>query len=513
VVRSRATAAVVAGLAGLAACAPAAQATFPGGNGRIAFARALGAGQSEIFTVGPTGGPVTQLTHSPGIDTAPAWSPDGGRIAFSSDRAGDQDIYVMKADGTGVARVTNEPGIDTDPTWSPDGTRLAFASNRDGDMDIYVMNADGTGQLQLTHNSVITDPPTLIPAPGGGAMTVPGISWGADDHPAWAPGSDRIAFDTDRAPARTFEVYSIKADGTGEANLTHDSAAVDLQPSWSPDGTRLAIASSGADGDGVYLINAGGGGLTSRANPVSVDKFPAWSPDGTKIVYRSTFRPTPVGLYVMNADGTGEMKLTSGNDSEADWQVCPTCAVSAPLPPTPPLTETARTPAAAKSGATPLSSASALFGDPLAPVAPPMTRALRVRATPTRALPGDVIVVSVRIDGKPTRESVHLLGVTTRGLGRCAGKGRRALRRWLFDRRGRGRPVVLLSDPGAKSTDAGGRIYAYVGRRTAAELEAALLRKGLARLDRSPGAFKYLSRFGAAQARARVRRAGVWGRC
>src|SRR5262245_14688613 len=81
----------------------------------------------------------------------PSRTPD--QIAFSSDRTGKQyDIYVMNADGTGVTNLTNHAGNDMNPAWSRDGSKIAFQSNRDGNFEIYVMNADGSNQTRLTNN-------------------------------------------------------------------------------------------------------------------------------------------------------------------------------------------------------------------------------------------------------------------------------------------------------------------------------------------------------------------------
>ena len=66
------------------------------------------------------------------MDYWPAWSPDGKRIAFTSNRDGNYEIYVMNADGTGLRNLTQPPGAGQLRAWSPDGKRLAFISNRDG---------------------------------------------------------------------------------------------------------------------------------------------------------------------------------------------------------------------------------------------------------------------------------------------------------------------------------------------------------------------------------------------
>jgi TolB protein len=80
----------------------------------------------------------------------PAWSPDGSRVAFISNRDLNQELYVANADGTGQKRMTNDPGWDAAPAWSPDGTKLAFESYRDGRRDIFTVNPDGTGETRLT---------------------------------------------------------------------------------------------------------------------------------------------------------------------------------------------------------------------------------------------------------------------------------------------------------------------------------------------------------------------------
>src|SRR4051794_6393323 len=96
------------------ALASPAHATFPGQNGKIIFTVSLGDGYSEFDLMNPDGTGKTRLTDHLGQITSPAWSADGKKIAFETDRYRGSDIAAMNADGTGLTRLTSE-GINNDP--------------------------------------------------------------------------------------------------------------------------------------------------------------------------------------------------------------------------------------------------------------------------------------------------------------------------------------------------------------------------------------------------------------
>lgn len=93
---------------------------------KIAFRRMVGETNSEVFLANADGGDARNLTNDPAFDGWPAWSPDGTKIAFASNRRGSYEIYVMNPDGTGVRKVANNEGRATDPQWSRDGKSIFF---------------------------------------------------------------------------------------------------------------------------------------------------------------------------------------------------------------------------------------------------------------------------------------------------------------------------------------------------------------------------------------------------
>ncbi len=229
---------------------------------------------------------LVQLTDNTGSDSDPSWSPDGNKIAFSSDRDGDWEIYVMDADGSDIVQLTDNSSTDSDPSWSPDGSKIAFASDRDRDFEIYVMEADGSGVIQLTDNS------------------------DGDGNPAWSSDGSRIVFSSNRDG--DFEISMMNTDGFGYVQLTanHDD---DLEPSWSPVGNKIAFASY-RDGDlEIYVTD--GSDTTQLTENTGVDGHPSWSPDGSKIAFLSD-RDGDFEIYIMEADGSGITQLTDNSDGD-----------------------------------------------------------------------------------------------------------------------------------------------------------------------------------------------------
>ena len=247
-----------------------AEAAFPGKNGKIAFVSGFGDRDSEIGTMKANGDNQTQLTNNDHVDDFdPAYSPNGRKIAFASDRSGNRDLYTMSANGTDKKRLTTSKSFDINPAWSPDGTRIAFlrgAPNR-GNRDIYVINKDGTGLTRLTTSQL------------------------ADKAPAWSPDGTKIAFERGflgrifvMKAARVSETNRPKRVTTGSSNTLWEQ-----DPAWSPDGTWIAYSRLLDGVSDIYAIRPDGSGqiqlTTCCPSPFLGENDPAWSPDGTKIAF------------------------------------------------------------------------------------------------------------------------------------------------------------------------------------------------------------------------------------
>ncbi len=229
----------------------------------------------------------------------PAWSPDGAKIVFSSDRDGDVEMYVVDVDGTNIRRLTNNSGEDWFPAWSPDGAKIAFSSNRDGNFEIYVVDADGANATRLTDND-------------------------ADDWlPVWSPDGRKIAFSSAGASSSGGEslgIFVVDADGANTTRLTDEDAG-SLFPAWSPDGTKIAFWSKRASRGDVFVMNADGSNITRLTRQDvwgDLWRTPAWSPDGRRIAFSSDHGEVHDGqIYVMNSDGSNTRRLTDGVAFEA----------------------------------------------------------------------------------------------------------------------------------------------------------------------------------------------------
>lgn len=255
---------------------------------------------------------LVDLSQDNGLNSF-AWAPDHTRLLLFASGSNRQslfpdsnEIFVTAPNGARLINLTNNPAYDYSANWSPDGSRIAFVSDRDSgnseysfNSEIYLMNADGTGVARLT-----TMDPDLVRADNR-----------ANYDPHWSPDGHRIAFVSRRDGNE--EIYVMNADGSGQTNLTNNTAW-DTSPVWSPDGRQLLFVSTRDQTTGgiaqIWVMNSDGSGPTELTT-VSNNSSANWSPDGKKIAFVSE-QDGNSEIYVMNPDGSEQTRLTRSVDTD-----------------------------------------------------------------------------------------------------------------------------------------------------------------------------------------------------
>lgn len=314
-----------------------------GGDSQIAFTRGgVGTGEAppDIYVVHPDGSGLEQLTSTgqwQGYEVdlralQPSWSPDGTEIAFIgglkpswSSTVYDPGIWMMNADGTDQRLLYRSGQSSTDtnlrslscPDWSPDGQSLLVRARPPfGQFEnpgIYVMTADGKDPRRVhTYNGF------------------------GEDCPQWSNDGKTIVFGDRVEPTNDLEVFSIELDGTGLRRLTANVGS-DFEGAWSPDDSRIAFAREYSNewprGWDIWTMAADGTEQTRVTENYLVpetdhllpfDREPTWSPDGRRLAV--THHPDD---RVVLADhdisvidvvtGSRTQITTLGQSSDPDW--------------------------------------------------------------------------------------------------------------------------------------------------------------------------------------------------
>lgn len=146
---------------------------------------------------------------------------------------------------------------------------------------------------------------------------------GENAFPAWSPDGEKIVF------LHGFsEIYVMKADGSDQTKLTSGwdelptTLSTDGFTSWSPDGKQIVFTSFRDGNAEIYVMNADGSDQTRLTNNPAGAILPSWSPDGTTIMYNAERDGNPE-IYVMNADGSGQTRLTinAGRAEDVDFSL------------------------------------------------------------------------------------------------------------------------------------------------------------------------------------------------
>lgn len=240
------------------------------------------------------------------FDATASFDADGSIVSYEWDfgggntGAGQTPSHTFESQGTFkvILTVTDNQGAKgSDSLFVNVGTAsIYFATDRDGPgFDLFRMDTSGGSQAQVTDNASDDLFPSLLPNTRG-----------------------KLAFSSDRRAGTDFDIFTSEPDGTLPSNLTPtQTASHEIEPSWSPDGTKLAFASDRTGDWEIFIMNADGTDVTQLTSQSgSQEVAPAISPDGTKILFVSITSGGDHEIWSMDIDGTVQTKLVDSANND-----------------------------------------------------------------------------------------------------------------------------------------------------------------------------------------------------
>jgi Tol biopolymer transport system component len=241
---------------------------------------------------GPVQGSPRQITSGDFRQDEPAISPDGTRIAFTSDASGNNDIWVIGIRSGNPERLTSEPSVDFYPAWFADGTAIAFVSDRGGKEGIWKMDQMGGGATLLIADAI---------------------------EPALSPDGKRIAFSIVGPSKRLRIGVAPLADPARTTLLTGDGDGLwhHRCPAWSPDGQAICYATQ----NDLWTVPSSGGTARQLTKGGAGDTDPMWTTDGKHVLF-SSHREGTLALWRVGATGGTPERFTWGTGYDHDPSVC-----------------------------------------------------------------------------------------------------------------------------------------------------------------------------------------------
>ncbi|HSH91691.1 MAG TPA: Tol-Pal system beta propeller repeat protein TolB [Ramlibacter sp.] len=223
---------------------------------------------------------------------SPAWSSNGGQIAYVSFESRKPVVYVHDVQSGRRRLIANFRGSNSAPAWSPDGRTLAVTLSRDGGSQLYTIDANGGEPRRLTQSA------------------------GIDTEPIYSPDGRNIYFVSDRGGAP--QIYRMPAGGGNPERVTF-TGSYNISPALSPDGRWLAYVSRISGAFKLQVMELGGSAVNSITD-TTADESPSFAPNGRLIVY-ATRQNGREALMTTTLDGKIKARLAGqgGDIREPDW--------------------------------------------------------------------------------------------------------------------------------------------------------------------------------------------------
>lgn len=252
-----------------------------------------------IFGMDFDGAGVHGLSKNSSINILPAWSPNGGKLAYTSYMRKNPDLYVVSASGGRAQRISKYSGMNTGASWSPDGSKLAITLSKDGNPEIYIIDASSGKTLKrLTSNRHI------------------------DTSPSWSPDGKEIAFVSDREGGP--QIFVMNADGSNQRRVSMNGS-YNTTPAWSPAKGARVLAYTTRDGGNfdILTLDLNTKQMVRITQNEGSNEEPSFAPNGRVLAFSSA-RKGGAGIYLANADGTGNaIRVYKGSVTSIDWGPAP----------------------------------------------------------------------------------------------------------------------------------------------------------------------------------------------
>ena len=255
-------------------------------------------GVSAIWIVDVAGGPPRELEGT-GDAAQPSWSPSGDRIAYWSNTGGQRDVYTVPSAGGARVAVVEDGALDWSPVWGPAGRSVYFGSDRGGSMNLWSVAVDpASGRPSGVPEPITTGVPAAL------------------EQPSISKDGRRLVF---RSRISAVNPVAVPFDPVRERAGTPvilNNANVILVPSdVSPDGRSLVYYSQGDRQEDLFLSATDGSGLRRITDDAARDRGPVWTPDGKTLVFYSN-RGGRWEIWRVDRDGGNLQRITGLADED-----------------------------------------------------------------------------------------------------------------------------------------------------------------------------------------------------